>query len=138
MLIFVYGTLKRGHRNAHVLGPNPVFVGNAITNTKYKMLDAGFPVLLGLTKDDKDGGHFVEGEVYDCDKATVERLDRLEGKGRMYNRVRKYVKMGEGSVRLNYYVGIAPYWDDYHGSGFHTPTENGALNWPHGRPARAA
>jgi gamma-glutamylcyclotransferase (GGCT)/AIG2-like uncharacterized protein YtfP len=135
MLVFVYGTLKRGHHNHRVLGPNPQFVGNAITNTKYKMLDAGFPVLLALTKDDKDEGHFVEGEVYDVDADIAKRLDQLEGKGRMYNRVRKYVKMAEGSVRLNYYVGIPQYWDHYHRQGFHTPVANGALNWPEGKPA---
>lgn len=140
MLIFVYGTLKRGHRNFHLLA-NSKFVGQAITNTKYKMLDAGFPVLLGLTKDDKEGsGHFVEGEVYDVDAATAKRLDQLEGEGHMYNRVRKYVKMGEGSVRLHYYVGVPAYWDRYLDEDrphFHTPI-NGKLNWPEGRPTADA
>lgn len=138
MLVFVYGTLKKGHHNHRVLGPNPKFVGHAITNTKYVMHDAGFPVLLVPAKDEE--GHFVEGEVYDVDLVTAARLDQLEGKGRMYDRVRKYVKMGEGSVRLNYYVGIADYWRHRHMGKprLHSPVASGALNWPEGRPARAA
>lgn len=136
MLVFVYGTLKRGHHNHRILGPTPNFVGNAITNTKYKMLDAGFPVLLDITAGET--GHFVEGEVYDVDAITAKRLDQLEGKGRMYNRVRKYVRMGEGSVRLNYYVGIPQHWGRYQDMGLHTPVASGALNWPEGKPARAA
>lgn len=140
MLVFVYGTLKRGHHNHRVLGPDPKFVGHALTNTKYKMLDAGFPVLLALTKDDpEDAGHYVEGEVYDVDLTTAKRLDQLEGKGRMYNRVRKYVSMGEGpSVRLNYYVGIPQYWDHHHRHGFHSATAKGSLNWPEGKPSSNA
>jgi len=136
MLVFVYGTLKQGHHN-HRLLAHTRFVGYATTNKKYQMLDAGFPVLLDPT-DDEDG-HIVSGEVYDVDAATAKRLDQLEGKGRMYNRIRTYVKMRDGnSVRVHYYVGVPKYWSQRYDKNFHSPLANGALNWPEGRPDQRA
>lgn len=111
MLVFTYGTLKRGYHN-HSLLEGSRFIGNARTRKTYAMVEAGFPVLLGPTL----WGYPVEGEVYEVDKATMADLDRLEGVGRMYDRVRHYVEMEAtvgtlgALVRVYYYVGRREYW----------------------------
>ncbi len=128
MKVFTYGTLMRGHRNHHLL-EGSTFLGLAVTSDKYRMLDSGFPVLLP-----DDNGHQVAGEVYEVDAATMAELDHLEGKGRMYNRVRKYVRMRNGyATRLYYYVGVVPFWKE-RGYGHHHPI-NDRLQWPEGRTA---
>jgi gamma-glutamylaminecyclotransferase len=84
--VFVYGTLKRGLPNHHLLSTATEFLGDAATVNTYRMIDTGgFPVIL----DDPDGKP-VNGEVYTVDDATLARLDRLEGirpeGGGMYER----------------------------------------------------
>lgn len=124
MLVFVYGTLKSGYSNHYRCLRDAHFVGQATTSHRYTMIDVGFPVLLT-----EGTGHPVHGEVYEVNSDTVERLDRLEGKGMMYDRVRKYVRMSNGkSVRVYYYVGCAPYWDDRMGGKPVKPTA-GAYDW---------
>jgi gamma-glutamylcyclotransferase (GGCT)/AIG2-like uncharacterized protein YtfP len=104
--IFTYGTLKSGFRNHHLLR-YAEFVDMATTSDRYEMIDVGFPVILP-----SDNGHKVHGEVYEVDADTMARLDRLEGEGRMYDRVRKYVRLASGElVRLYYYVGCSGFWD---------------------------
>jgi len=131
MLVFVYGTLKKGYSNHHVLGDSR-FVGPATTNVHYKMLDAGFPVLMDPVDGDK--AYQVEGEVYEVDRTILADLDRLEGKGRMYDRVRKYVTLNGRAERVNYYVGLPAFWDRQ-GCMHYYPTEDERLNWPQGKPA---
>ena len=126
MKIFVYGSLKRGYRN-HRLLQRSTFLGEAVTSDRYRMIDVGFPVLLGPTPD----GHHVAGEVYEVDTTTLSALDQLESKGRMYDRVRKYVRMATGeSVRLYYYVGCEHAWSrrDYTSTRVQ-PTMAGVYHW---------
>jgi gamma-glutamylaminecyclotransferase len=78
--VFVYGTLKRGYGNHRLLATSH-FVGDAVTVEKYRMIDAGFPVVLDGSRE-----HNVAGEIYQCDDATLRRLDALEGEGHMYDR----------------------------------------------------
>ena len=123
MLVFVYGTLKSGYSNHYACLRDAHFVGNATTSHRYTMIDVGFPVLLT-----EGEGHVVHGEVYEVNTSTMERLDRLEGKGRMYDRVRRYVRMDDGSkARVYYYVGCANAWDARRGR----PVEAkaGAYDW---------
>lgn len=111
--VFVYGTLKKGYGN-HRLLKDAAFAGRAVTNDRYAMLDAGFPVLM------KAGGERrnVVGELYKVDQATLERLDRLESKGRMYDRVAIQVKKipaADNEIPYTYtawaYIGIPTYWE---------------------------
>lgn len=107
MKVFVYGTLKSGHRNHWRCLRSATFVGQATTSERYTMIDVGFPVLLTPGE-----GNRVHGEVYEVDAETMERLDNLESEGLVYDRVRKYVRMSSGElVRLYYYVGRPSYWD---------------------------
>src|SRR5262245_62993260 len=83
VLVFVYGTLKKGFRNHHLLETSKLVVADVLTSRRYRMLDVGFPVL--LPKGNGTEG-LVKGEVYEVDAETLQQLDRLEGEGRMYHR----------------------------------------------------
>jgi gamma-glutamylcyclotransferase (GGCT)/AIG2-like uncharacterized protein YtfP len=77
-LVFVYGTLKRGHGNHHWLAGAP-FLGQALL-PDVVLHDLGpFPMAV-------PGEGVVRGEVYAVDAAGLARLDRLEGYPRLYDR----------------------------------------------------
>ncbi|HCN78034.1 MAG TPA: gamma-glutamylcyclotransferase [Verrucomicrobiales bacterium] len=74
MLVFVYGTLKRGKSN-HAFLDGQKFAGLAVTRAVYRMYDAGgYPGLVY----DVENGCPIRGEVWDVDEACLERLDVLE------------------------------------------------------------
>ena len=82
-LVFVYGTLKRGHGNHCVLGASK-FVCDAVTTAKYILVDCGFPYLIVPEElpeaYKKPETARVGGEVYEVtDEAVMASLDRLEG-----------------------------------------------------------
>jgi gamma-glutamylcyclotransferase (GGCT)/AIG2-like uncharacterized protein YtfP len=101
MKVFVYGTLKRGCSNNYHLR-NAVFLGEATTVEPFAMVNVGFPFMIRQT----EGAHPVKGELYDIgdDKQTLSDLDRLEGEGRMYDRVTGYVWCGGDHVYASFYV----------------------------------
>lgn len=105
--VFVYGTLKRGHRN-HRLLEDSWFVGTGSTVAKFDMINSGFPVLLP-----NDDGLCVIGEVFKVDDKTLENLDRLEGEGRMYNRKIEKVNLIDGPVDCAIYIGNPEFWADH-------------------------
>lgn len=74
MLIFVYGTLKRGHRlHGHLAGSS--FIGDGVTQPLYRLFRIGwFPGLV-----EHDAGLCVHGELWDATKATLDVLDEVEG-----------------------------------------------------------
>jgi gamma-glutamylcyclotransferase (GGCT)/AIG2-like uncharacterized protein YtfP len=74
MLIFVYGTLKRGGSNHHFLA-GQTFVGEGSTEPGFRLyaLD-GFPGMI-RRPDDREG---VRGEVWSIDAGCLKRLDILE------------------------------------------------------------
>lgn len=75
MLVFVYGTLKRGGSN-HRYMAGQTFVGEARTGPGYRLYSLdGFPGMV-MQADDREG---VRGEVWSVDSACLERLDELEG-----------------------------------------------------------
>ena len=86
-LVFVYGTLKRGHGNHRLLEASR-FVGEAVSASAcYAMHDCSFPILV----DEPLGGR-VMGELYAVDRRTLRSLDMLEGHPQMYcRRRRKFV-----------------------------------------------
>ena len=77
--VFVYGTLRKGYWNHHIL-ENSRFIGLAITKDKYSLFADGIPyvVKIPLTQ--------IKGEVYEVDSDTLERLDALEGHPNFYKR----------------------------------------------------
>lgn len=108
-LVFVYGTLKRGYGNNRLL-ERATFVSEGETVAKCRLFNSGFPVLRPrLKKRDGAWNAPVRGEVFEVnDEETMQRLDRLEGEGRMYHRRRKKIRLSSGAVVMAYaYVGDA-------------------------------
>ena len=80
MLVFVYGSLKRGHGNhAFLETADAYFMGEYVTvEQAFDLVDLGsFP---GLTK----GNYFVKGELYEL--KDIRPIDRLEGHPSFYRR----------------------------------------------------
>jgi gamma-glutamylcyclotransferase (GGCT)/AIG2-like uncharacterized protein YtfP len=76
-LIFVYGTLKRGGSNHHLMAGGS-FSGNAQTPPGFTLYEiTGFP---GMVRegDDREG---VRGEVWSVGDESLAGLDELEGVG---------------------------------------------------------
>jgi gamma-glutamylcyclotransferase (GGCT)/AIG2-like uncharacterized protein YtfP len=109
-LVFVYGTLKRGYRN-HWLLEGQKLVGPATTVGRFKLLMAGFPVLV---KSDRRRGDFaqVQGELYLVTDECLASLDRLEGEGHMYRRkkIRVRCDFSDKSMTAWTYQGMGSYW----------------------------
>ena len=78
--VFVYGTLKRGFWNHHLLNGCECF-GVAATVPTYRMIENGFPVIMPDPE-----GKPLAGEIYTVDDETLARLDELEREGRSYDR----------------------------------------------------
>jgi gamma-glutamylaminecyclotransferase len=73
--LFVYGTLKRGLRN-HRLLAGQQFLGEAVTEPRYRVLDLGpYPGLVA----DGANGLAVRGEVWAVAACCLAGLDDFEG-----------------------------------------------------------
>ncbi|NPE30568.1 gamma-glutamylcyclotransferase [Methanococcoides sp. SA1] len=73
--LFVYGTLKKGHKNHHLLDGSS-FVSKNCTENKFKMLDMGdFPAVV---KGDSVSSIF--GESFNVDDSILFAIDGFEGK----------------------------------------------------------
>lgn len=79
-LVFVYGTLRRGEVNHHLL-ETAQFQGPHTTEAHYKMFSLGaYPAVV------RGGPDRIQGEVYRVDARTLSRLDWLEGYPGAYKR----------------------------------------------------
>lgn len=109
--VFVYGTLRRGQRNHHLLGASR-FAGEAATLRAFWMITTGpFPVLLDEVPDDFGVPALaVAGELYHVDDAALAELDRLEREGVAYDRKVTEVYEAGHKVEAHIYVGVAGYW----------------------------
>ena len=102
MYLFVYGTLKSGFHNHHLL-EDTEFVCDATTKHKYPMVNVEeyFPYLI----DAKGDGHQIEGEVYKIDAQILAMLDILEGYPELYTRHKIAVKsLGIELQAITYFV----------------------------------
>lgn len=75
--LFVYGTLMKEQR-AHDLLENSKYLGKATLMGYRKMDLIYYPGIV------KDKNSIVEGEVYEVDEDTKERLDIYEGEGYLF------------------------------------------------------
>lgn len=89
-LVFVYGTLRRGHRNNHLLkDANSYGVGT--TEASYSMyLISGYPYVTS-----SEARYPIVGELYAVDDDTLKVLDRMEGHPRYYERRETNIIVGE-------------------------------------------
>ena len=129
MLVFVYGTLKRGHwNNGRLHGAD--FVGETMVPA-HKLLYAGFPVMTP-TYDEKDA---VQGEIWDIhdDQQILAGLDRLEGEGIMYDRTCLHDANG---MEVFAYIGVPRYWNHFKGMNLCETRHNGETTIHHWQPRR--
>lgn len=81
-VLFVYGTLKRGHA-AHDLLAGQRFLGPAVTAPRYRLVDLGpYP---GLVHDEVSG-LAVSGELWEVTDEQLNELDVFEGCPTLYRR----------------------------------------------------
>ncbi len=93
-LVFVYGTLKRGGCNHHLLqGAEPL--GSHRTAPRFTLYDLGrYPGV-------RPGGRSaIHGELYRVDTETLARLDLLEDYPRLYDRVLIPTSQGQAWIYL--------------------------------------
>lgn len=95
--VFVYGTLKKGFGN-HGFLKNSKYLGTDMVDDHTLVRGIGFPYMVEMKGGD------VAGEVYEVNKATMEKLDMLEGYPSHYQK-----KEVEGILRGKmqaYYIDI--------------------------------
>ncbi|XP_069491728.1 gamma-glutamylaminecyclotransferase isoform X2 [Ambystoma mexicanum] len=92
--IFVYGTLKTGQPNHHIMTKGvhgkARFLGKGHTEEKYPMVIAGeynIPYLLNI----EGTGHHVVGEIYSVDDQLLQFLDEFEECPDIYQRSLKRI-----------------------------------------------
>jgi len=73
-ILFVYGTLKRGLRNHHLLAGQK-FIGEAVTEPRYRAFDLGAHP--GLIVDEANG-LAVTGELWAVNDRCLAELDEFE------------------------------------------------------------
>ncbi|MFS0635422.1 gamma-glutamylcyclotransferase [Mesobacillus foraminis] len=101
--VFVYGTLRMGQRNQHVLQNSVRGAAQCYTNGELYDSPYGYPFL----KEDETGR--VYGELYEADQELLIKLDDFEGyrgpgKNNHYNRTIKTVTTDIGTVQAFVYV----------------------------------
>ncbi len=86
--VFVYGTLMKGQRAAHMLG-DCIYKGRHVLKD-HALYDLGdYPGIVGQK------GESIIGELYAIEKSRVAELDRYEGEGQLY--IRKKVTVSNGA-----------------------------------------
>lgn len=108
--VFVYGTLKRGQSNHHLLKDAEYLGDDCIEG---KLFDLG-----GFPAAHWDGVDMIVGEKFEIkDQKTLERLDMLEGHPDFYNR--RVVKTKTGQDVWTYFLPkVAQYNAKYLPEGF--------------------
>lgn len=90
MIVFVYGTLRKGFGNHYLLRTSE-YLGEFRQPVHFDMVDMGaYP---GLVETNTPFSSTITVEAYKIDKETLKRLDNLEGYPLFYNR--KVIKIGD-------------------------------------------
>ncbi|RTZ14288.1 gamma-glutamylcyclotransferase [Vibrio aquaticus] len=92
-LVFVYGTLRYGECNHHLLAQSSC-LGNHTTAPVYALYDLGaYPAVI-------EGHSAIVGEVYHVDEETLAQLDLLEDVPVLYRRERIETPFGQAWIYL--------------------------------------
>lgn len=96
ILVFVYGTLRKGFGNHRRLGDCALAYKGAFWQEGFKMIDLGaFP---GAVKTDNPED-MIWVEAYQVDMPTlIHSLDVLEGHPRFYERIKTHSGIGTGWI----------------------------------------
>jgi gamma-glutamylaminecyclotransferase len=144
-IVFVYGTLKKGQPNEHIMS-NPEtgkhkYIGPAETVDKFPLFVASkYNIPFMLTE--KGTGFRIHGELYEVDNLKVIALDLLEGYPEFYIRNKFPVEKENGEIieawiyqlreldpRLNETkTTIIAKYSDGHGGRFYVRHENCGKN----------
>jgi gamma-glutamylaminecyclotransferase len=74
-ILFVYGSLKRGEENHHLMA-GQTFLARAVTAPKYRLYSLGrYPGLVH----DGECGQSIHGELWSVAPSKLEALDEFEG-----------------------------------------------------------
>ncbi len=103
-LLFVYGTLMRGNRNARVLS-DADFIGAAVTRECFAMFSAAgaYPAVFAAQRDARIGG-----ELYRVSASDLRACDRIEGHPRLFRRRRVDVLHQKRLYRAWLYLIVSP------------------------------
>uniref|UniRef100_A0A914EPQ5 Gamma-glutamylcyclotransferase family protein n=1 Tax=Acrobeloides nanus TaxID=290746 RepID=A0A914EPQ5_9BILA len=134
-LVFLYGTLKTGEPNHHVLN-NPdtgvhELIGIGHTIEKFTLVIAtqfNIPFLLN----EPGKGHQITGEIYSVDEKKLAELDRLEDYPNLYKREKHSIKMINDEV-LHAWIYLLPIWSEEIVQTASAPLQIYNSNGPHGR-----
>ncbi len=101
-LLFIYGSLKKGFDNHHLLSKHSKRLGKAITVGKFGMFEDSFgnyPYLVPVPK------MRIHGELYFIERRELlEKLDLFEGAPEYYERKKILVKSHRGTQRAFVYI----------------------------------
>ena len=103
-LLFVYGTLKRGHQSNHLLA-GAEFVRAAQTMPVYRLYGVGWHPGLVI---DRANGLAVQGELWAVDDDTLARLDEYEGVPHYFARDHVAVADQVGDIHAYFFAGPIP------------------------------
>jgi gamma-glutamylaminecyclotransferase len=81
ILLFVYGTLRRGFENHAAYLQDAQFLGRAVTQNKFALFLGDFPYL-----NRTPAVSCIVGEIYRVDERTLAHIDCLEGHPEEYRR----------------------------------------------------
>jgi gamma-glutamylaminecyclotransferase len=96
-ILFVYGTLKRGERNHHLIA-DQLFIREATTAPRYRVFDLGpYP---GLVRE-AASGLAVRGELWAVSDCCLAELDDFEGVPGLF--VREQIEVEEYEEVWAYY-----------------------------------
>lgn len=102
--VFVYGTLKRKHKN-HTILQHSKYIGEALTPPLFRMYNLGaFPAIV-----DDANGYSIHGELYSVDDRTLYDLDMLEGAYRKSGLYRRELITLNNGVSAFIYVFNSPH-----------------------------
>ena len=102
-ILFVYGSLKRGHRN-HRLLADQEFLGEAVTEARYRLVDLGtYPGMI-----DDPHGVSVTGELWAVVGCALAELDDFECEDAPYYRGAVAVTGRAEAVEAYFFRGDVP------------------------------
>ena len=103
-ILFVYGTLKFGQENNHLLAGQE-FIRAAETLPLYRLYGLGWHPGLVL---DQAAGLAIKGELWSVDDATIAKLDEFEGVPHWFRR--EFIAIADivGDVQAYYFNGTVP------------------------------